>query len=126
LLVKGRFSEDRNRLAPRVEATQPDASVGTMPHITQDPGFENVVDGGFVCKLCDPAPRRKFSSYDELVADHCFEPLLQWCNDNFTGEAQLRLYASASGGMHWAKVVFPASAPDPFADGCVTWWRLRA
>lgn len=39
--------------------------------------------GHYYCELCEPEKREMFSSREALWEEHCFEPLLEWTNEEF-------------------------------------------
>ena len=59
--------------------------------------------GGYYCRRCDSTRRRFYPSGEDLFAEHCFEPLLQWVNKAFHERCVLCFFKIPGG--KWAKVL---------------------
>lgn len=57
--------------------------------------------GHYYCNLCEPKEKRIiYSSREELLSKHLFEPLLAWINENFAPSYRVGLLAGI-GGKSW-------------------------
>jgi hypothetical protein len=63
------------------------------------------LSGGYYCSECLPEAKKLFRSRKELLAEHSFEPLLEWVNENFTPSRWVCLFAIDGSGSTWAEIV---------------------
>lgn len=59
--------------------------------------------GGYYCRRCDSTKRRFFASLEDLFAEHCFEPFLQWIDKAFHERSMLCFFEIP--GLTWAKLI---------------------
>jgi hypothetical protein len=71
---------------------------------------KRVPGGGYVCDLCRPDARTVFADRATLWADHLFEGLLVWVNDNLAQAKWLALYGSPEQAS-WARLL-PSDDPS--------------
>ena len=48
---------------------------------------------GYYCSGCEGEDRKYYKDKSELWIDHCFEPLIEWTNDEFTKNKWLCFFA---------------------------------
>jgi hypothetical protein len=65
---------------------------------------------GYLCRECPPDSRQVFPNRLALWADHLFEPLVCWTNQNLAGATGLALYRNESGST-WASLVPQGANP---------------
>jgi hypothetical protein len=50
--------------------------------------------GGYICEACPPASRNIFPNRTALLADHLFEPFLEWVNNDLAKAKWLSLHGN--------------------------------
>ena len=62
---------------------------------------------GYYCNLCKenkPENFQVYASQAQLWAEHCFEPMLEWMNKNFTLDRWVCIFSLGEGSATWAKI----------------------
>lgn len=57
---------------------------------------------GYYCGFCEPEKRKFFAAREELLAEHCFDGLLKWVNEEL--RESMWLYFFATDGITWVEI----------------------
>lgn len=62
-------------------------------------------NGEYYCDLCEEQYRQYYPTSVDLWQSHCFDNMLNWCNEKITPDKLLVLYGMEDRGCTWAKLI---------------------
>lgn len=77
---------------------------------------KGAASGGYYCDACSPEARRIFPDRHALWADHLFEKLLKWVNEDLANAKWLALYGSLDDAS-WARLLPGDDPTQPIPGG---------
>lgn len=58
---------------------------------------ERLTTGGYICGLCDADSRMIYPTREAIWMEHGFEPLLEWCNQQFQADRWVTIWGIDGG-----------------------------
>ncbi|MFZ4789355.1 MAG: hypothetical protein ACOYMW_00320 [Candidatus Competibacteraceae bacterium] len=63
---------------------------------------ERLATGGYICQFCDVDTRTIYPSREAIWIEHGFEPLLEWCNQQFQADQWASVWGDE--GATWVQL----------------------
>jgi hypothetical protein len=83
------------------------------------------VPGGYACRQCLPEFRKVFPDRHSIYADHLFQPLLEWVNDDLAKAKWLRLVGKPAKST-WVELTAELPEEEQNPDKQVIFLPLRS